>query len=404
MQPSAATQKTLRQVADYPLTRAWLQSPEGDGWLAVRESLLGALALEHGANHVDTRERAQATALATAKASEEMLGITGLRQRRMLAALDDHPIGTKADEHDYIRRITEAVRDALPAGLARLCYALGRIVRDYDATLGGDLAKHMAGTFIQMAEGRHSVLEVDRQGVDKDTGAALMLHMGVISAAGYDAGVRYGRQRIPDMFWEEAATAHNAAARQLRRDGEICPYAGAQTIRGYCSRKRNKNGGKNKDREAFESARRQGMRAAARGLIDPSALLAAFENKARLVGTSTFRTLIGDASLANEMEENADGRSIDHTHIPGHRNLLRNISEATGALCLLQEILDDHGVERLVETLNLGLVLYEADGISFVPMAPFQLYVEMLDRMDDDDGDNADEATDSPEVVTPAAA
>ena len=103
----------------------------------------------------------------------------------MLAALDDHPIGGQGR-----RARLQAGASPRPCATQALGWPRQALLRprraswpDYHVMcLAGDLADHMAGAFMQMAEGRKSMLAVDRQGADTDSGAALLLHKGIVSA------------------------------------------------------------------------------------------------------------------------------------------------------------------------------------------------------------------------------
>ena len=92
------------------------------------------------------------------------------------------------------------------------------------------------------------------------------------------------------------------------------------------------------------------------------------------------------------------GNTFDRAHIPGYRGLILDVSAATGALCQVHEIVEKHGVARLIETMDIGLVVYEADGVLFVSLPSFRIYSEMLDRgegtKDDDTADVAEDAGD----------
>ena len=79
------------------------------------------------------------------------------------------------------------------------------------------------------------------------------------------------------------------------------------------------------------------------------------------------------------------GNTSDRADTSGYRGLILDVSAATGALCQVHEIVEKHGVNRLIEILNMGLVVYEADGAMFVSLPSFRIYSEMLDREDDDD-------------------
>ena len=263
-------------AADYPKARAWLETPEGGAWQAALERLLEAREQERGANSNEAREAAEQAWLAADAAMAKATGVTELRRRRILRELDDLPVGEKVDAADYTNRIQQTVGDASPVGRTNVRFASARLVLDLIASVGAALVKHLAGALMQVAGGKRSMLDVDHhQGCNPTTGAAFMLRKGIVKAAGYEAGVLYGTGRIGDVLWVEAAAIHNAAAKKLRRSGEPCEPVSAKTVRDWCVRKRDKKGIPNEHYKNFEAARREGMTAAKRDLIDPTARLAA---------------------------------------------------------------------------------------------------------------------------------
>ncbi len=78
-------------------------------------------------------------------------------------------------------------------------------------------------------------------------------------------------------------------------------------------------------------------------------------------------------------------------YLPGFRNIIFDISNAGGPLCRIDEIVDEHGIERLIEVLDLGMVVYQAGDLLFVPVGDFRIYAEMADGIANDDDDAMDE-------------
>jgi hypothetical protein len=82
-------------------------------------------------------------------------------------------------------------------------------------------------------------------------------------------------------------------------------------------------------------------------------------------------------------------------YLPGFRHIIRDISEAGGALVQLREIVADYGIDRVVDMLNVGLHVYESGNARFVSSGDVRLMIEMLERMEDADAgedDDEDEA------------
>ena len=96
--------------------------------------------------------------------------------------------------------------------------------------------------------------------------------------------------------------------------------------------------------------------------------------------------------------------TFDMGHMPGYRGILRDISEAVEAITPVREIVDSHGLLRLLEAVNLGLPLYVAGTALFVSPAAFRLYNEIIARHASDDDDEVDPAEQQSEGGQPKLA